>query len=223
MKGPVGGPVTWVWPIHLLIKTSKTRKMLLNFWKPLQPVSIQGVNENLFWTNKYLVFQPDDKLECSTSMDVLYRSGQSQLGSFNIHPKLLQMFQQTVVTGILFYAVSGTPHIWTNWLGRLALWLEQGQTPLFVADRRTFSKMLSIKDNVHHPVDRRVMDRKVCSVAGWCLSRAKQLFNSSPQGRGKKDCVQNEDYWTCTLLQFIQSSFNRLYLQTAQYNLIIAR
>ena len=55
--------------------------------------------------------QLDDKLDWTANTDTLHKKGQSRLyflrrlGSFNICKKLLQMFYQSVVASVLFYAV----------------------------------------------------------------------------------------------------------------------
>ena len=90
------------------------KEMVVDFRmkKPhLQPVSIEGVDVEVVRTYRYLGLQLDVKLDWTANVNTLHRKGQSRLyflrrlGSFNICKKLLQMFYQSVVASVLFYAV----------------------------------------------------------------------------------------------------------------------
>ncbi|KAI4890219.1 hypothetical protein NFI96_031093 [Prochilodus magdalenae] len=106
--------VKWCHRNNLLLNTSKTKEMVVDFCRarPLtQPVFIEGLEVVMVKTYRYLGLHLDERLDWSANTDILYRKGQSRLyflrrlGSFNICRKLLQMFYQTVVASCLFYAV----------------------------------------------------------------------------------------------------------------------
>ncbi|KAI4872034.1 hypothetical protein NFI96_006517 [Prochilodus magdalenae] len=106
--------VAWCHRYNLLLNTSKTKEMVVDFRRvrPLtQPVFIEGVEVEMVRTYRYLGLHLDERLDWSANTDILYRKGRSRLyflrrlGSFNICRKLLQMFYQTVVSSCLFYAV----------------------------------------------------------------------------------------------------------------------
>ncbi|KAI4890987.1 hypothetical protein NFI96_031382 [Prochilodus magdalenae] len=123
--------VIWCHRNNLLLNTSKTKEMVVDFRRarPLtQPVFIEGVEAEMVRTYRYLGLHLDERLDWSANTDILYRKGQSRLyflrrlGSFNICRKLLQMFHQTLVSSCLFYAVvcwggSETRCVWTSWSG----------------------------------------------------------------------------------------------------------
>ncbi|XP_051254013.1 uncharacterized protein LOC127362380 [Dicentrarchus labrax] len=84
-----------------------------------------------------------------------------RLGSFNICKKLLQMFYQSVVASVLFYAVvcwGGSSK--RGDAGRLDRLVRRAgsvvgtelDSLVTVAERRTLDKLLSILDNAHHPL-----------------------------------------------------------------------
>lgn len=98
---------------HLLLNTSKTKEMIIDFRRfkpPLQPVNTGGVDIEVVPSYKYLGVYLDNKLDWSLNTDALYKKGQSRLfflrklRSFNICSKMLQMFYQSVVASVLFYA-----------------------------------------------------------------------------------------------------------------------
>ena len=155
---------------HLQLNTSKTKEMVVDFRrkKPhLQPVSIEGVDVEVVRTYKYLGLQLDDRLDWTANMDTLHRKGQSRLyflrrlGSFNICKKLLQMFYQSVVASVLFYAVvcwgGSSKKRDSARLDRLvrragSVVGTELDSLVTVAERRTLDKLLSILDNAHHPL-----------------------------------------------------------------------
>lgn len=133
----------------------------------LQPVSIEGVDVEVVRTYKYLGLQLDNKLDWTANIDTLHRKGQSRLyflrrlGSFNIYKKLLQMFYQSVVASVLFYAVvcwgGSSKKRDTGRLDRLvrragSVVGTELDSLVTVAERRTLDKLLSILDNTHHPL-----------------------------------------------------------------------
>ncbi|KAI3362674.1 hypothetical protein L3Q82_001633 [Scortum barcoo] len=105
--------VTWCDLNHLLLNTTKTREMVVDFRRPRphpEPVIIKGDCVEVVHTYKYLGVQLDDKLDWTANTDALCRKGQSRLyflrrlASFNICKKLLQIFYQSVVASALLYA-----------------------------------------------------------------------------------------------------------------------
>ena len=97
----------------LILNTSKTKEMIMDFRKskpPLQIVNICGVDIEVVTSYKYLGVHLDNKLDWSLNTDTLYKKGQShlfflrKLRSLNICSKMLQMFYQSVVASVLFYA-----------------------------------------------------------------------------------------------------------------------
>ncbi|KAI3353867.1 hypothetical protein L3Q82_005075 [Scortum barcoo] len=163
--------VTWCDSNHLLLNTTKTREMVVDFRRPRlhpEPVIIKGDCVEVVHTYKYLGVQLDDKLDWTANTDALCRKGQShlyflrRLASFNICKKLLQIFYQSVVASALLYAV-------VCWGGSLKkkdtacrldkLVRKAGSvvgTELdsltSVAERRTLNRLLSIIDNPRFPV-----------------------------------------------------------------------
>ncbi|KAI3374456.1 hypothetical protein L3Q82_006277 [Scortum barcoo] len=99
--------VTWCDSNHLLLNTTKTKEMVVDFRRPRphpEPVIIKGDCVEVVHTYKYLGVQLDDKLDWTANTDALCRKGQSRLyflrrlASFNICKKLLQIFYQSVVS-----------------------------------------------------------------------------------------------------------------------------
>ena len=134
---------------------------------PLLLVSIEGVSVEVVNNYKYLGVHMDNKLDWSANIDAIYRKGQSRLyflrrlRSFNVCSKLLRMFYQSVVASILFYAVvcwGGS--IKKREAGRLDRLVRKAGAVVgteldcltTVAESRTLSRLLTILDNVHHPL-----------------------------------------------------------------------
>ncbi|KAI4885627.1 hypothetical protein NFI96_005524 [Prochilodus magdalenae] len=165
--------VAWCHRNNLLLNTSKSKEMVVDFRRPLtQPVFIEGVEVEMVRTYRYLRLHLDERLDWSANTDILYRKGQSRLyflrrlGSFNICRKLLQMFYQTVVSSCLFYAV-------VCWGGSIKKRDEMrldklvgrggsvvGVELVKVAERRTLHKLLCIMDDDGHPLHTIIMDRR---------------------------------------------------------------
>ncbi|KAI4886690.1 hypothetical protein NFI96_004203 [Prochilodus magdalenae] len=183
--------VVWCHRNNLLLNTSKTKEMVVDFRRarPLtQPVFIEGVEVEveMVRTYRYLGLHLDERLDWSANTDILYRKGQSRLyflrrlGSFNICRKLLQMFYQTVVSSCLFYAV-------VCWGGSIKKRDEMRLDKLVrragsvvgveldsvvkVAERRTLHKLLSIMDDDGHPLHTIIMDRR-SKFSGRLLSQS---------------------------------------------------
>ncbi|KAI4873086.1 hypothetical protein NFI96_003088 [Prochilodus magdalenae] len=208
--------VAWCHRNNLLLNTSKTKEMVVDFRRarPLtQPVFIEGVEVEMVKTYRYLGLHLDERLDWSANTDILYRKVQSQLyflrrlGSFNICRKL-----QTVVSSCLFYAV-------VCWGGSIKKRDEMRLDKLVrragsvvgveldsvvkVAERRTLHTLLSIMNDDGHPLHTIIMDRR-SKFSGRLLSqscstdrlrrsfvpRAIRLFNSSQRGRKRdeEDC-----------------------------------
>ncbi|KAI3352050.1 hypothetical protein L3Q82_020867 [Scortum barcoo] len=162
--------VTWCDLNHLLLNTTKTREMVVDFRRPRphpEPVIIKGDCVEVVHTYKYLGVQLDDKLDWTANTDALCRKGQSRLyflrrlASFNICKKLLQIFYQSVVASALLYAVV----CWGGSLkkkdaARLDKLVRKAGSVVgteldsltSVAERRTLNRLLSIIDNPSHPL-----------------------------------------------------------------------
>ncbi|KAI4881097.1 hypothetical protein NFI96_007135 [Prochilodus magdalenae] len=181
--------VAWCQRNNLLLNTSKTKEMVVDFRRArplIQPVFIEGVEVEMVRTYRYLGLHLDERLDWSANTDVLYRKGQSRLyflrrlESFNICRKLLQMFYQTVVSSCLFYAV-------VCWGGsikkrdemRLDKLVRRAGSVVGVeldsvvkaAERRTLHKLLSIMDDDGHPLHTIIMDRR-SKFSGRLLSQS---------------------------------------------------
>ncbi|KAI4903270.1 hypothetical protein NFI96_006852, partial [Prochilodus magdalenae] len=128
--------VAWCHRNNLLLNTSKTKEMVVDFRRarPLtEPVFIKGVEVEMVKTYRYLRLHLDEKLDWSANTDILYRKGQSRLyflrrlGSFNICRKLLHRLWCPAVSSMLWCAGEEasrreTRCDWTSWSG------EQGET-----------------------------------------------------------------------------------------------
>ena len=209
--------VQWCRHNHLQLNTSKTKEMVVDFRRsqpPLLPVSIEGVSVEVVNTYKYLGVHLDNKLDWSANIDAIYKKGQSRLyflrrlRSFNVCNKLLRMFYQSVVASVLFYAVvcwGGS--IKKRDAGRLDMLVRRAGAVVgteldcltTVAERKTLSRLLTILDNVHHPLHSTV-NRQKSIFSGRLLSlscssdrlrksfvpRAIQLYNATQKGRGRE-------------------------------------
>ncbi|KAI4905431.1 hypothetical protein NFI96_002240 [Prochilodus magdalenae] len=181
--------VAWCHRNNLLLNTSKTKEMVVDFRRarPLtQPVFIEGVEVEMVRTYRYLGLHLDERLDWTANTDILYRKGQSRLyflrrlGSFNVCRKLLQMFYQTVVSSCLFYAV-------VCWGGSIKKRDEMRLDKLVrragsvvgveldsvvkVAERRSLHKLLCIMDDDGHPLHTIIMDRR-SKFSGRLLSQS---------------------------------------------------
>ena len=170
----------WCRSNHLQLNTSKTKEMVVDFRrkKPhLQPVSIEGVDVEVVRTYKYLGLQLDNKLDWTANMEAVHRKGQSRLyflrrlGSFNICKKLLQMFYQSVVASVRFYAVvcwGGSSR--RRDAGRLDRLVRRAgsvvgtelDSLVTVAERRTPDKLLSITGQHPPPSARHLHQAEEC-------------------------------------------------------------
>ena len=204
----------WSRSNHLLLNTSKTKEMVLDFRRsrpPVQPVSIEGADVEVVSSYKYLGVLLDDKLDWSANTDALYRKGQTRLyqlrrlKSFEICGTLLRMVYQSVVASVLFYAVvcwgGNTKKRDTNRLDKLvkrasSVIGEQMEDIVTVQERRSLDRLLSIMDNVRHPLHPTLVGQRSlfsgrlrsqsCSTDRLRRSfvpRAISLFNSAQGGR----------------------------------------
>ncbi|KAI4894909.1 hypothetical protein NFI96_007437 [Prochilodus magdalenae] len=153
--------VAWYHRHNLLLNTSKTKEMVVDFRRarPLtQLVFIEGVEVEMVRTYRYLGLHLDGRLDW----------------------KLLQMFYQTVVSSCLFYAV-------VCWGGNIKKRDEMRLDKLVrragsvvgveldsvvkVAEMRTLHKLLSIMDDDGHPLHTIIMDRR-SKFSGRLLSQS---------------------------------------------------
>ncbi|KAI3351311.1 hypothetical protein L3Q82_005856 [Scortum barcoo] len=107
------------------------------------------------------------KLDWTTNTDAIYKKGQSRLfflrrlRSFNVCRTMLQMFYHSVVSSVIFYSVvcwgSRLKTVDTKRLNKLirragsVLGVEL-ESVVEVSERRMLRKLLSIMDNVCHPL-----------------------------------------------------------------------
>ncbi len=139
-----------------------------------QPVNTRGVDIEVVPTYKYLCVQLDNKLDCSLNTDALYRKGQSRLfllrrlRSLDICRKMLQMFYQSVVVSVLFYAAvcwgGSIKHKDARRLEKLVKragsdWNQVGFTGGCV-ERYTQKKVEAILNYSDHPLHNIFMDRR---------------------------------------------------------------
>src|SRR4029434_7205442 len=109
----------------------------------------------------------DNKLDWSANVDAIYKKGQSRLyflrrlRSFNVCNKLLRIFYQSGVGSVLFYAVVCCGcSINKRDAGRLNRLVKMAGAVVgteldsltTVAERRTLSRLLTILDDVQHPL-----------------------------------------------------------------------
>ncbi len=208
--------MAWCRSNYLQFNTTKTKEMVVNFRRlrfHLQPVSIEVVCVEMVRTYRYLGLELDDRLDWSSNTE---GNGQSRLyflrrlGSFNICQNLSQMLYQAVIASVLFYAV-------VCWGGSIKrrdatrldkLVRKAGSvvgaeldTLTSVAEKRIIGKMLSILDNVLHPLHQcfsrqrsSFSDRLLSlacstdSLSKSCVPRAIRLYNSSLWPGNELDC-----------------------------------
>ena len=214
-RNQVDNFVQWCRQNDLQLNTTKTKEMVVDFRRsqpPLLQVSIEGVSVEVVNNYKYLGVHMDNKLDWSANIDAIYKKGQSRLyflrrlRSFNVCSKLLRMFYQSVVASILFYAVvcwGGS--IKKRDAGRLDRLVGKGGAVVgteldcltTVAESRTLSRLLTILDNVHHPLhttlygQRSIFSGRLLSLSCSTdrlrrsfVPRAIQLYNTTQKARG---------------------------------------
>ena len=169
-RGVITDFVDWCQQNHLILNTSKTKEIVIDFRRkpsPHTPVNIQGSDIEIVDSFKYLGVHLNNKLDWSNNTEALYRKGQSRLHllrrlrSFGVSRALLRTFYDTVVASAVFYAI-------VCWGGgstdrdrkRLNKLVKRASSVLGcpldsieeVADRRMLAKLTSIMDNTSHPL-----------------------------------------------------------------------
>ena len=199
--------ILWCNLNHLQLNTGKTKEMVVDFCrsKPiLLPVSIEGVNVDM---HKYLGIHLDNKLDWSANTEALYQKGQRRLcflrrrQPFNVCSKLLWMIYQSVVAGVLFYAVvcwgGSTKKRDAGQLERLvrkagSVVGAELECITSVSDKRTLSKLLTIMDNDWHPLYNTIIKRK--SLICYAHCHAKQTEKAiCPQGHTTAQSIKGKD------------------------------
>ncbi|KAI3368513.1 hypothetical protein L3Q82_025518, partial [Scortum barcoo] len=162
--------VTWCDLNHLLLNTTKTREMVVDFRRPRphpEPVIIKGDCVEVVHTYKYLGVQLDDKLDWTANTDALCRKGQSRL----VLPQKAGVLQhlQEAAADLLPVCGSERPPVRSSVLGgslkkkdaaRLDKLVRKAGSVVgteldsltSVAERRTLNRLLSIIDNPSHPL-----------------------------------------------------------------------
>ena len=132
-----------------------------------QPLRILGKDVEAVEDYKYLGVTINHRLDWSFNTEAVYKKGMSRLyflrklRSFNMCSKMLEIFYQSVVASVLFFAVvcwgSSIGASDTNRLKKLirkagsVIGCKQ-DTLESVVERRTLKKPLSIMDNPLHPL-----------------------------------------------------------------------
>ena len=136
----------------------------------------------------------DNRLDWKSNTKVVYKKGMSRLyflrklRSFNVCSKMLEIFHQSVVASVIFFAAmcwgSSTRASDTNRLDKiikkagsvLGCRLDSFET---VVERRTLNKLLSIMDNDQHPLHHTV-DRQRSTFSHrllqLCCRRIQEIF-----------------------------------------------
>ena len=172
----VDGFVEWAGKNHLLLNVAKTREMVVDFRRKRtvsQPLRILGEDVVTVEDYKYLGVHIDNGLKWKTNIDAVYKKGMSRLyflrklRSFNVCSKMLEIFYQSVVASVLYFAVV----CWGSSIGagdtnRLNKLIKKAGSVIgckpdtfeVVVERRALNKLLSIMDNqehrLHHLVNR---------------------------------------------------------------------
>ena len=222
----IGDFVAWSGTNHLQLNTLKTKELVIDFGKSRpcpRPVKIGDDEVEVVDNYKYLGVWLDNKLDWSCNTDYLYKRGQSRLyflrrlRSFNICSKLLNMFYQSVVASVLFYAVvcwgGGASKKNMNRLDKLirraGSVVGRKLDPLVtVAERRTLNKLLAILKDASHPLHA-VIRAQRSQISGRLLlpknqtnrlkdsfvPQAIKLYNSAlgVRGRGRGGRGDGED------------------------------
>lgn len=162
--------VNWCERNHLLLNTSKTKEMVIDFRRrptPHSPVNIQGENIEVVESFKYLGVHINNKLDWSHNTQALYKKSLSRLHllrrlrSFGVSRPLLKTFYHSIVASALFYATvcwaPGSTERDKNKLNRL---VKRASSvlgcPLDSVDevkrKRVLDKVKSIMTNTFHPM-----------------------------------------------------------------------
>ena len=112
-RGVITDFVDWCQQNHLILNTSKTKEIVIDFRRkpsPHTPVNIQGSVIDMVDSFKCLGVHLNNKLDWTDNTNALYRKGQSRLHllrrlrSFGVCRALLRTFYDTVVASAVFYA-----------------------------------------------------------------------------------------------------------------------
>lgn len=166
--------VEWSQANHLLLNVDKTKELVIDFRRkrtPVEPITIQGSEVEIVDCYKYLGVHVNSRLDWRDNCNAVYKKGMSRLyflrklRSFNVCSKLLEIFNQSVVSSALYLAVacwgSSTSKRDISRIDKLIRKAGQVvgcqlETFVTVRERRTLDKLLSIMDNPAHPLHRTV-------------------------------------------------------------------
>ena len=169
-----------------MLNVDKTREMVIDFERkkmPSQPLRIRGEVVEEREDYKYLGVVTDNRLDWKSKIEAVYKKGMSRLyflrklRSFNVCSKMLEIFHQSTVASVIFFAVvcwgSSIRASDTNRLDKiikkagsvLGRRLESFNT---VVERRTLNKLLSIMDN-----DQTDTENLSCHTPSHCTIAAK--------------------------------------------------
>ena len=162
--------VKWCSKNHLILNTSKTKEMIVDFRRhkiKQSTVYILGEEVEVVEEYKYLGVQLDNRLDWKCNSESIYKKGQSRLyffrklRSFSVCTKMFHIFYKSVVeSAISFAAICWGSSIRARDLKRLnKLIMKAGSVlgmtlePLeLIVQKRMLHKLLKIKEDSSHPL-----------------------------------------------------------------------
>ena len=105
--------VEWSEQNHLRLNVDKTREMVIHFRrkkKPSPPLPMRGEVVEEVEDYRYLGVVIDNRLDWKSNTEAVYKTGMSRLyflrkrRSFNVCSKMLEIFHQSVVASVVFFA-----------------------------------------------------------------------------------------------------------------------
>ena len=162
--------VKWCSNNHLVLNTSKTKEMIVDFRRSKNQhssVSILGKEVEIVEEYKYLGVQLDNRLEWKCNTEYIYKKGQSRLyflrklRSFNVCTKMLHIFYKSVVeSAISFAAICWGSSIRTRDLKRINKLIRKAGSVLgvtlepleLIVQKRMLHKLMKMMEDSSHPL-----------------------------------------------------------------------